>query len=64
MIVCMNCVPPKRHPGCHDHCPERQEELKAMAYEKAMIKKNQWADYEYSDYSVRRIERARKRTRE
>ena len=19
---CHPCVPPKRHPGCHDHCPE------------------------------------------
>ena len=28
MITCCNgCVPPKRYPGCQDHCPERQEEL-------------------------------------
>lgn len=19
---CKSCVAPKRHPGCHDHCPE------------------------------------------
>lgn len=19
---CMPCKPPKRYPGCHDHCPE------------------------------------------
>ena len=19
---CKGCVPPKRHPACHDHCPE------------------------------------------
>lgn len=19
---CQKCVPPTRHPGCHDHCPE------------------------------------------
>lgn len=19
---CRGCVPPKRHPGCHDHCPD------------------------------------------
>ena len=19
---CHPCVPPKRHPGCHDHCPD------------------------------------------
>ena len=22
---CMNCEQPKRHPGCHDHCPEYKE---------------------------------------
>lgn len=32
---CKNCVPPKRHPGCHDHCPEylaqkaKHDEMKA-----------------------------------
>lgn len=23
---CIPCVAPKRHPGCHDHCPEYIEE--------------------------------------
>lgn len=23
---CHFCVPPKRHPGCHDHCPEYADE--------------------------------------
>lgn len=23
---CHYCVPPKRYPGCHDHCPERAAE--------------------------------------
>lgn len=22
---CHHCVAPKRHPGCHDHCPEYLE---------------------------------------
>lgn len=22
ITCCRNCVPPKRYPGCHDHCPE------------------------------------------
>lgn len=26
MDCCRHCVPPKRHPGCHDHCPEYIEE--------------------------------------
>lgn len=24
---CFGCVPPDRHPGCHDHCPKREEYL-------------------------------------
>ena len=24
---CHKCVPPKRHPGCHDHCPDREKDL-------------------------------------
>lgn len=31
---CMGCVPPKRYPGCHSHCPEYAKE-KAQ-YEKDM----------------------------
>lgn len=23
---CKDCVAPKRHPGCHDKCPEYQEQ--------------------------------------
>lgn len=30
---CRGCVAPKRYPGCHDHCPERQEELAQRAVE-------------------------------
>lgn len=22
---CQKCVPPERHPGCHDHCPHYAE---------------------------------------
>ena len=22
IISCKDCKPPKRYPGCHDHCPE------------------------------------------
>ena len=27
---CMNCVPPKRHPGCHDKCPSYQKDRKEL----------------------------------
>ena len=40
---CKGCIAPKRHPGCHDHCPEYQkqkaeyEERKAIADEQKRI---------------------------
>lgn len=40
---CHHCVAPKRHPGCHDHCPEYIEqralydERKAIEDEKRQI---------------------------
>lgn len=41
---CHYCVAPKRHPGCHDHCPEyvaekaEHDRLKAMDAEKRKVK--------------------------
>lgn len=32
---CMGCVAPKRHPGCHDHCPEYIKEKTEYNQEKA-----------------------------
>ena len=32
---CLGCVPPDRHPGCHDHCPKREEYLRKNAEIKA-----------------------------
>lgn len=26
MFSCKDCVAPKRHPGCQDHCPEYKAE--------------------------------------
>ena len=40
---CNGCVPPKRHPGCHGHCPEylaekaEYDRLKAAYDEKQKI---------------------------
>lgn len=45
IIKCCNgCVAPKRHPGCHDHCPEygaekaEHERLKANEFERRKVK--------------------------
>lgn len=32
---CKGCIPPKRYPGCHDHCPEYLEAKKKHDEEKA-----------------------------
>ena len=40
MFSCKGCVPPKRYPGCHGHCPEyladkaRYDALKAEEYKR------------------------------
>ena len=33
---CWGCVAPKRHPGCHDHCPEYKAEKAKYEFEKAI----------------------------
>ena len=27
---CYGCVPPRRQPGCHDRCPDRAKEQRAL----------------------------------
>ena len=40
---CMGCVAPKRHPGCHGHCPEylaektKHDELRVAEYKRKRI---------------------------
>lgn len=44
ITCCKDCVPPKRYPGCGDHCKEYKEE-------KAKVKK-QMEDYKKSQRPV------------
>lgn len=42
---CHHCKPPKRHPGCQDHCPDGKADKaeyneKKAAYEKARGRSN------------------------
>ena len=39
IICCRNCKPPKRHPGCHDHCEQYQKEKAEWDAEQAAIRK-------------------------
>lgn len=54
---CKHCVAPKRYPGCHDHCPEYQEQ-KAIhdANREEQNKKNYISDGIYQQ-QTRAIER-------
>lgn len=36
---CKDCVAPKRHPGCHGHCPEYTAEKALYEAEKAEYEK-------------------------
>jgi hypothetical protein len=63
-ITCCNgCVPPKRHPGCHDHCPDfiaekLIEDLRMDAY-----RKQQDIQLGIRDQKTRGVTKAAKRRR-
>lgn len=44
ITCCHHCVPPKRYPGCSDHCKEYQEQRKKREEEKAKIKESKSFD--------------------
>ena len=37
--ACIKCVPPKRYPGCQDHCPEHAKEKAIYEKDKAAERK-------------------------
>lgn len=41
---CHHCTAPKRHPGCHDRCPEykEQKEILEQLKENALKKRTQY----------------------
>ena len=57
---CMECVPPRRHPGCHDKCKEYQEwkaeHLRIKGIEDAERSKIR----ELTEYDIERNDRVRK----
>lgn len=44
---CKDCVPPKRRPGCHDHCDIYQTAKAKHDKEKAEAYKKRKAEYDY-----------------
>lgn len=52
---CQKCVAPKRHPGCHDHCPEYIEARAEFDEKKAAADRQRKARagvYGQKDYAV------------
>ena len=55
---CKDCVPPKRHLGCHDRCPERAEWLAEEELKKAARSKDREeriAMREYKEFASKRM---------
>lgn len=57
VTCCLQCVAPKRHPGCHDKCPEIRAELDAENERLANIRAT--GNREYTDYFAKKITKYR-----
>lgn len=49
---CQDCVPPVRHPGCHDTCKKYQQEKQEYNKEQLKIREARAAENNYSDYII------------
>jgi hypothetical protein len=59
---CRYCVAPKRHPGCHDKCPDYEEDRKKYDAKKAEFdkkKKEQDEIYRQRENGIRRAIRGK-----
>ena len=55
---CYGCVPPKRHPACHDSCPERAEWVAKMDVIRKARKKaiaDEVAITDYKEFAWKRM---------
>lgn len=58
---CKDCVPPKRHPGCHDHCPDYIAEQLIYDLQMAAYRKERDTALGIRDQKTRGVMRARRR---
>lgn len=58
---CYGCVPPKRYPGCHDHCPERKEQLEQREAEGESRRKERRTDLNIKSQKYDGVRRAMRR---
>ncbi len=57
---CKSCVAPKRHPGCHGHCPEYLAEKAVYEAEKAETDKRKYINAGLDAMAIAAVNRARK----
>ena len=51
---CMKCLPPKRHPGCHDTCEEYLKDKKGFNELKEKIRKSKHLENDIYNVSCKR----------
>lgn len=58
---CKDCVPPKRYPGCSDHCPDRIAEKLIDDLRKEAYRKEQDIRIGIRDQKTRGVAKANRR---
>lgn len=58
---CIKCVPPKRHPGCQDRCPEYLEVAAENENERAEREARHKSENDFYNVKIARRDRYRKR---
>lgn len=61
ITCCKSCVAPKRHPGCHGHCPEYLAERAVYEAKKAEVDKLKAIEDGLDDQAVTAVYRAKKK---
>lgn len=60
---CRVCVPPKRHSGCHDTCPDYIKRKAEWDENKKKIWENKKKEKEIGGYKINATRKARKKIR-
>ena len=58
---CKPCKPPKRHPGCQDHCPDYLADKAVRDKEQAEIRKQREIESNLNAADIKRVNRIRGR---
>ena len=58
---CYGCVAPKRHPGCHGHCPEYLAEKEQDEQKKAQVELSRKVSLNIYQQRADMVARARRR---